>query len=437
MEQKIIQQKTEQPKQQGINQTGIPTQRKLELERRSGLSFDDLRVYYNSEKPAKINALAYAEGTRVYMGPGQEGHLEHELQHVVQQKQGIVRQTTRINGLPVNDEPALETAAERGMIFPLKCMGRVENDPVVQRLPNVVDVAKQRLIDIYVSQVNPGFRPDGETRSEWFQAVMHDMFLPIKPQTRVNRKVDRQRCARSGIYRKLLICGVPILLSAQMATVNENRARTAFEQHYGAFDRQAGQDVGQVASGVTPSTIPPQRLNRLIILSGSLTKIALPVIQKAVDKGKDARQWGLSSEGAISEIQYTNRVTEFLFGSDLNEGTTRFNMLIAPYQRPGGNTIPQVPKAVMVGPYIAGGVTSTIIQPQLGLQQYGTAAGPSQVVHEHGHLLENNLGVNDFVNLHCFLRARTRLENDQPRTKNTGWGAYPTGGLGMMPSCRL
>ena len=45
------------------------------------------------------------------MGPGQERHLTHELTHVAQQKQGIVRPTTYINGLPVNDSPALERSA--------------------------------------------------------------------------------------------------------------------------------------------------------------------------------------------------------------------------------------------------------------------------------------------------------------------------------------
>ena len=112
MKQEVIQKAEEKPKQQGPNLTGIPTQMKLDFEQRSGLSFDDVRVHYNSDKPARIGALAYTQGNQVHVGPGQERHLRHELGHVVQQKQGIVRPTTYINGLQVNDSPLLERSAD-------------------------------------------------------------------------------------------------------------------------------------------------------------------------------------------------------------------------------------------------------------------------------------------------------------------------------------
>lgn len=103
------------------NLTGIPTQMKQNLESRSGLSFDDVRVHYHSAEPAKIGALAYTRGTQVHIGPGQERHLLHELGHVIQQKRGLVRPTTWINGLPVNDSPELERSA-------IHCV----NEPIVQ-----------------------------------------------------------------------------------------------------------------------------------------------------------------------------------------------------------------------------------------------------------------------------------------------------------------
>lgn len=111
MKQNVIQRAGEQPKQQGPNLTGIPTQMKMDLERRSGLSFDDVRVHYNSDKPIRIGALAYTQGTQVYMGPGQERHLGHELGHVVQQKSFCIPPTSWINGQPVNESPALECQA--------------------------------------------------------------------------------------------------------------------------------------------------------------------------------------------------------------------------------------------------------------------------------------------------------------------------------------
>lgn len=94
------------------NLTGIPTQMKLDFEQQSGLSFDDVRVHYNSEKPAQLRALAYTQGSQVYLGPGQEQCLSHELKHVKQQKLGLVRPTRRIGGLPVNDQPELEREAD-------------------------------------------------------------------------------------------------------------------------------------------------------------------------------------------------------------------------------------------------------------------------------------------------------------------------------------
>lgn len=94
------------------NQTGIPTQMKQQYEQLSHFSFDDVRVHYNSDKPAQLQALAYTQGSHVYIGPGQEQHLGHELGHVVQQKQGLVRPTTVVAGLPLNDNRQLESQAD-------------------------------------------------------------------------------------------------------------------------------------------------------------------------------------------------------------------------------------------------------------------------------------------------------------------------------------
>jgi len=94
-----------------LNLTGIPDAMKEKFECASGLSFDDVRVYYNSNKPAQLQALAYTYGNRVYIAQGQEKHLEHELMHVVQQKQGRVKATRYINGFPLNDDHEMEQEA--------------------------------------------------------------------------------------------------------------------------------------------------------------------------------------------------------------------------------------------------------------------------------------------------------------------------------------
>lgn len=103
--------------------TGIPGAMQERFEASSGLSFDDVRIHYNSPRPAKIGALAYTQGTQVYIGPGQERHLEHELGHVLQQKRGIVKADGYLNGLPVNRDPRLERAADLGADQPVQAFG--------------------------------------------------------------------------------------------------------------------------------------------------------------------------------------------------------------------------------------------------------------------------------------------------------------------------
>lgn len=112
MEPVFQRQKSQRPEADRPNLTGIPVQMKLDFERRSGLSFDDVRVHYHSEKPAQLQALAYTQGTQVYVGPGQERHLPHELGHVIQQKRGAVRPTALRGGVPVNESPDLERSAD-------------------------------------------------------------------------------------------------------------------------------------------------------------------------------------------------------------------------------------------------------------------------------------------------------------------------------------
>lgn len=97
-----------------LGRTGIPKAVQARFEAASGLSFEDVRVHYNSSMPARLGAYAYTQGSQVYIGPGQERHLEHELGHVVQQKRGLVRADGYINGIPVNRDPRLEQAADAG-----------------------------------------------------------------------------------------------------------------------------------------------------------------------------------------------------------------------------------------------------------------------------------------------------------------------------------
>lgn len=94
------------------NRTGLPDNLKAGIENLSGYSMDDVRVHYGSSKPAAVQAYAYTQGTDIYVAPGQERHLPHEAWHVAQQMARRVAPTTEINGMPVNDNAALEHEAD-------------------------------------------------------------------------------------------------------------------------------------------------------------------------------------------------------------------------------------------------------------------------------------------------------------------------------------
>jgi predicted RecB family nuclease len=87
-----------QPLQRKENTTGLPDDLKSGIENLSGYSMDDVKVHRNSDKPKQLQAHAYAQGTEIHLGSGQEKHLPHEAWHVVQQKQGRVKPTTQLAG---------------------------------------------------------------------------------------------------------------------------------------------------------------------------------------------------------------------------------------------------------------------------------------------------------------------------------------------------
>ncbi|WP_340066156.1 DUF4157 domain-containing protein [Ascidiimonas aurantiaca] len=95
------------------NRTGLPDRLKMGIESLSGYAMDDVKVHYNSNKPAQLNAHAYAQGTDIHIASGQEKHLPHEAWHVVQQKQGRVQATKQFKDKTyINDDAHLEAEAD-------------------------------------------------------------------------------------------------------------------------------------------------------------------------------------------------------------------------------------------------------------------------------------------------------------------------------------
>lgn len=115
------------------NNTGLPDNLKSGIENLSGMSMDHVKVHYNSDKPAQLQAHAYAQGSEIHVAPGQEKHLPHEAWHVVQQAQGRVRPTVQMKGgVGVNDDEGLEREADimGGRALQMEEQNTRPNDPV-------------------------------------------------------------------------------------------------------------------------------------------------------------------------------------------------------------------------------------------------------------------------------------------------------------------
>ncbi len=109
------------PRQGYENRTGMPGNVKDQMEKAFTTDFSDVRIHPNSDQATEVGALAYTQGANVHFAPGQfkpetsdgKNLLGHELAHVVQQRQGRVKPTGKVAGLPVNDNPDLEKEADR------------------------------------------------------------------------------------------------------------------------------------------------------------------------------------------------------------------------------------------------------------------------------------------------------------------------------------
>ncbi|BDS09676.1 C2 family cysteine protease [Aureispira anguillae] len=95
------------------NKTGIPDDLKAKMEQLSGFDLSNVRVHYNSDKPAEVGALAYTKGMDIYISTGNEKYLEHELWHVIQQIKGEAKATGEINGEKIDTRKDIEDKADQ------------------------------------------------------------------------------------------------------------------------------------------------------------------------------------------------------------------------------------------------------------------------------------------------------------------------------------
>lgn len=145
------------PIQKKGNNTGLPDNLKTGIENLSGISLDDVKVHRNSDKPAQLQADAYAQGTDIHLGPGQERHLPHEAWHVVQQKQGRVRSTLQMKtGIHVNDDAGLEKEAD---VMGVKALQNTSGPTIAKQMKAGTNIIQRKVgfeFETPITVVKPG-----------------------------------------------------------------------------------------------------------------------------------------------------------------------------------------------------------------------------------------------------------------------------------------
>lgn len=99
---------------------GMPEQVQMKMESAFGASFSDVSIHEGS-KASDVGALAYTQGSDIHFAPGKyqpntksgQELLGHELAHVIQQREGRVQANGEVNGVPLNDNAALEREADQ------------------------------------------------------------------------------------------------------------------------------------------------------------------------------------------------------------------------------------------------------------------------------------------------------------------------------------
>ncbi len=179
---------TQQPSlRKRANTTGLPDHLKSGIENLSGYSMDDVTVHYNSDKPAQLQAHAYAQGTDIHLQPGQEKHLPHEAWHVVQQKQGRVKTTLQMKGgVNINDDSDLEKEAD---VMGMKAFEFVDNRPEAAAQRKIHELVNDSTSALFAPRKETLLNPD-ESDSESKQRINTPYFTNEGNRAPVQRVID-------------------------------------------------------------------------------------------------------------------------------------------------------------------------------------------------------------------------------------------------------
>jgi|GEM_PF-5222256 len=380
------------------NDTGLPDQLKSGIENLSGLSMDDVRVHYSSDKPAQLNAHAYAQGTDIHIAKGQEKHLPHEAWHVVQQKQGRVKPTLQMKGVNINDNRGLEKEADIMGAKALQQAGTKTNEignaaatkpthtiqkttqAVAQLIPDKAELYWQRI------EAKAGYRGVTGRRAHLYNFIRNVANIPVVGAAVNAAVVAAPMPASIDALKLTVINAVNLAIAPRTAAPGQYAADTAFNAD----------------------------LTRVLRLNPFLISVMTGALHKRVPKWRGARPAAVPApQGAVPGLGGNPGIVPALHSMPLPaagaddrvlETTDLFNRLT---NLP--NQLPPVVVNSIIGPHAAMGTTN-INQPAINARMdLGWAAARGNILHEFGHHLENNLSPADFATLHNFLTARVHI----------------------------
>lgn len=173
------------------------------FERLSHISLADVRVHYNSRKPEAFGAKAYTKGNEIFLGPGSDFTLEHEIGHVVQQKQGLVEPTGRAGAELINEDSSLERDASAGKFENIPSANLSEPFPI-QMYRAGKDVKREDLaklpdqsIDDFLQNITP------DTYSKY--AILYHAARGIELNHDIDKKEDTSLKAISSAKTNVLM----------------------------------------------------------------------------------------------------------------------------------------------------------------------------------------------------------------------------------------
>jgi len=228
-----------QPIQKLENNTGLPDNLKSGIENLSGHSMNDVKAHYNSNKPAQLQAHAYAQGTDIHLGSGQEKHLPHEAWHVVQQKQGRVRPTMQMKGMVnINDaglEKEVDVMGARALLFWARTSGiqRVaattkgdELDSDRERITTNSKIPIQQ-----IKEANKDFEPNKYVGKTVFQ-LQEDGLDTEKLQRYIFMKINEIIKDKTGVTEGLSLDEAINIINVEMLRLIDATTEEEFEKVY-------------------------------------------------------------------------------------------------------------------------------------------------------------------------------------------------------------